>query len=60
MAIWELALLMFAATYLVVNTLYMVWMMKFVSKFDGIINKSAKYTEKMFDKVIKDLEDDDL
>lgn len=60
MAMWELALLMFAATYLVVNTLYMVWMMKFVSKFDGIINKSAKYTEKIIDKVIKDLEEDDL
>lgn len=58
MAVWELALLMFAVTYLVVNTLYMVWMMKFVSKFNGIIDKSAKYTEKMIDTVMKDLEED--
>ena len=57
MAIWELALLMFALTYMVVNTLYMLWMMKFMNKFTGIIDKSVMFTEKIMESSIKDLED---
>ena len=58
MAMWELALLMFATTYLVVNTLYMVFMMKFMNKFTGMIDKSVAYTEKMMDDAMKEMDED--
>lgn len=58
MAMWELALLMFAATYMVVNILYMVYMMKFMGKFTGMIDKSVAFTEKMMDTAMKEMEDE--
>ena len=63
MAVWELALLLLAATYMMVNTVYMVIMVKTMSKYDGLFTKSIKMLEKMIDKsdkAIDDLFDDDL
>lgn len=63
MAVWELALLILAATYMMVNTVYMVIMVKTMSKYDGLFTKSIKMLEKMIDKsdkAIDDLFDDDL
>lgn len=63
MAVWELALLLLAVTYMMVNTVYMVIMVKTMSKYDGLFTKSIKMLEKMIDKsdkAIDDLFDDDL
>lgn len=62
MAVWELALLILAATYMMVNTVYMVIMVKTMGKYDGLFTKSVKMLEKMIDKsekAIDDLFDDD-
>lgn len=50
MATWELALLIFAITYLMVNTIYLVIQIKLMTKMDGVITKSFKMVEKMIDK----------
>lgn len=50
MATWELALLIFAITYLMVNTIYLVIQIKLMAKMDGVITKSFKMVEKMIDK----------
>lgn len=63
MAVWELALLLLAATYMMVNTVYMVIMVKTMSKYDGLFTKSIKMLEKMLDKSEKAMDDlfnDDL
>lgn len=63
MAVWELALLILAATYMMVNTVYMVIMVKTMNKYDGLFTKSVKMLEKMIDKsekAMNDLFDDDL
>lgn len=62
MAVWELALLILAATYMMVNTVYMVIMVKTMNKYDGLFTKSVKMLEKMIDKsekAMNDLFDDD-
>ena len=50
MATWELALLIFAITYLMVNTIYLVIQIKLMGKMDGVITKLFKMVEKMIDK----------
>lgn len=50
MAIWELALLFIAITYMVVNTVCMIVSVKTLAKYDGILTKSIKFLEKMLDK----------
>lgn len=63
MAVWELALLILAATYMMVNTVYMVIMVKTMNKYDGLFTKSIKMLEKMIDnseKAMDDLFNDDL
>ena len=50
MATWELALLIFAITYLMVNTIYLVIQIKLMGKIDGVITKSFKMVEKIIDK----------
>ena len=57
MAVWELALLLLAATYMMVNIVYMVIMVKTMSKYDGLFTKSIKMLEKMLDKSEKAMDD---
>lgn len=57
MAIWELALLLLAITYMMVNTVYMIVSVKALAKYDGILTKSIKFLEKMLDKAEKDLDE---
>lgn len=57
MAVWELALLLLAATYMMVNTVYMVIMVKTMGKYDGLFTKSIKFLEKMIDKSEKAMDD---
>lgn len=57
MAVWELALLLLAATYMMVNTVYMVIMVKTMSKYDGLFTKSIKMLEKMIDKSEKAMDE---
>lgn len=57
MAVWELALLLLAATYMMVNTVYMVIMVKTMNKYDGLFTKGIKMLEKMIDKSDKAMDD---
>ena len=57
MAIWELALLLLAITYMMVNTVCMIVWVKTLAKYDGILTKSIKFLEKMLDKAEKDLDE---
>lgn len=60
MAMWELAVLLVGVAYLVTNVvgmLYVIYMLKIMKKFDGIIDKSVKYTEKMIDSTIQEMDD---
>lgn len=62
MAVWELALLLLAATYMMVNTVYLVIMVKTMGKYDSLFNKSIKMLEKVIDKSEKAIDElyDDL
>lgn len=60
MAVWELAILLVGVTYLAVNIVgmfYVNYMLKIMKKFDGIIDKSVKFTEKMIDSTIQEMDD---
>lgn len=57
MAVWELALIIFAITYLMVNTVYLVMQVKLMAKMEGLMTKSCKVCEKMIDKSDKYLDD---
>ena len=50
MAAWELALIIFAITYLMVNTVYLIMQVKLMSKMEGMLTKSFRMIEKMIDK----------
>lgn len=50
MAAWELALIIFAITYLMVNTVYLIMQVKLMSKMEGMLTKSFRMVEKMIDK----------
>lgn len=49
MAGWEIALVMIAATYMVVNTVALIVQVKLISKWDGVFSKSIKIINKMMD-----------
>lgn len=59
MKIWELALLLLSVTYLMVNTGYLILMVKTMSKYDGILTKSLKLMENFIDKASKEIEEDE-
>lgn len=62
MAVWELALVIFAITYLMVNTVYLFIYMNMMKKMNGVVTKSIKLMEKLMDKsekVIDELYEDD-
>lgn len=59
MKIWELALLLLSVTYLMVNTGYLILMVKTMSKYDGILTKSLNLMEKFIDKASKEIEGDE-
>ena len=56
MATWELALLIFAITYLMVNTVYLVLQIKLMNKMSGVMTKSFKMVEKIIDKSEKQID----
>ena len=47
---WELALLLVAVTYMMVNTVALIVQVKMMNKYDGVITKSLKIIDKMMDK----------
>lgn len=57
MAAWELALLIFAITYLMVNTVYLVIQIKLMNKMSGVMTKSFKMVEKIIDKSEKQIDE---
>lgn len=57
MATWELALLIFAITYLMVNTVYLVILIKLMNKMSGVMTKSFKMVEKIIDKSEKQIDE---
>ena len=57
MAAWELALLIFAITYLMVNTVYLVIQIKLMNKMSGVMTKSFKMIEKIIDKSEKQIDE---
>lgn len=54
MAVWELAVIIFALTYSFVNVIYMMIMIKFMSKCKGLVDKCIKVSEKMIDEADED------
>jgi ABC-type cobalt transport system substrate-binding protein len=63
MAGWEIALIIMAVTFMVVNLVSLVVQVKLLTKYDGVITKSLKLMEKVMDKYepfIDQLFDDDL
>lgn len=63
MAVWELALVIFAITYMGVNTVSLIVSLKLMNKMEGVMNKSFKMVEKMIDhseKAIDEMFDDEL
>lgn len=58
MAIWELALIIFAVTYMMVNAVYLVIMVKMMSKMNGVMTKSFKFAEKIIKKAEEEMEED--
>ena len=56
MATWELALLIFAITYLMMNTVYLVILSKLMAKMNGVMTKSFKMVEKIIDKSEKQID----
>lgn len=50
MAVWELALLLVAITYLMVNTVYLIMQVKLMNKMNGIYDKGIKLAETLLEK----------
>ena len=66
MAGWEIALIIVAATYLMVNTVSVLITLKMMVKMDGYLTKGAKlleklmdYGEKSMDNLFEDLNDEE-
>lgn len=57
MAGWELALVIFAATYMMVNTVALFVQVKMMNEYKGVITKSLKLMEKILDKSDKAIDD---
>lgn len=60
MAVWELALLIYAMTVMTVNVVSLVITVGLFNKMKPMVTKSMKFMEKMMDKAEKTLEDDDF
>lgn len=63
MITWELALVIFAITYMVVNFTVLFIQLKTLNRMEGLFTKSCKFVEKMIDKSDKYMDDlfkDDL
>ena len=65
MAIWELALLLVAVTFTMVNIINVIIQLKIITKIDGfmakwftVMNKGADYANKMLDKATEELGED--
>lgn len=52
---WEMALLLVAITYAVINFVYLAVMIKFIKPFGKMMIKSAEMMEAMMDEAKKDL-----
>lgn len=50
MAAWELALVIFAVTYMVVNMVALYVQLKMLNEAKGVVSKSYKVMEKIIDK----------
>lgn len=59
MAVWELALVIFAVTYAIVNLVVLDIYLKLATKLTGFIDKAFKISEKMMSKYEKELDDDE-
>ena len=54
---WELALIICALTFMMVNVVSVVVSVKFMMKFDRVFTKSALFAEKMMDYAEKTFEE---
>ena len=59
MAVWELALVIFAVTYAIVNLVVLGIYLKLATKLTGLVDKAFKISEKMMSKYEKELDDDE-
>lgn len=59
MKVWELALVIFAVTYSIVNFVVLGICLKLATKLDGFVDKAFKISEKMMSKYEKELDDDE-
>ena len=59
MKVWELALVIFAATYAIVNLVVLGIYSKLATKLTGFVDKAFKISEKMMSKYEKELDDDE-
>lgn len=64
---WEIALIMVAFTYMMVNTVYLIVQIKMMNEYKGVITKTLKmmetlieHSEKVINKMFKDFEEDEL
>lgn len=64
---WEIALIMVAFTYMMVNTVYLIVQIKMMNEWKGVLTKSLKmmesiieHSEKVVTKMFKDFEEDEL
>ena len=57
MAVWELALVIFALTYMMVNTVYLIITVKMMTEMKGVMAKSFKLMEKLMDKSEKAIDE---
>lgn len=63
MAVWELALVIFAVTYMVVNMVVVIYQIKMMGVITPLLTKSYKMMEKLVDKsekVIDDMFNEDI
>lgn len=53
---WEIALIIFAVTYMMVNTVSIIVSIKMLGKLDGLLTKSYKLMEKVIDKTDENID----
>lgn len=59
MKVWELALVIFAVTYAIVNLVVLGIYSKLATKLTRFVDKAFKISEKMMSKYEKELDDDE-
>lgn len=55
---WEIALLIVAFTYAMVNAVYMVMSVKFMTKMDRLFDRSLRICDQVFDAAEASLKED--